>query len=89
MTATSKRFTILSQRQRGAVMSFLNTARSNGLRNLWAALPTSDDLVRTNVVSQIRRATDALALGYDELGNRVRLTPDLRIIQDLPGDPAK
>jgi hypothetical protein len=36
----------------------------------------------TNRVGQIRKVTDAIAFGFDELGNRVRLTPDLRVLQD-------
>jgi hypothetical protein len=63
------------------IVHFIQTARLNGLTNLWAALPSSHALIRGNQVAQIRRVTDTLALGFDELGNRVSLTADRRIIQ--------
>jgi hypothetical protein len=64
------------------IVSFIQTAKANGLTNLWAALPRTHALIRGNQVAQIRRVTDTLALGFDELGNRVRLTADRRVIQD-------
>jgi hypothetical protein len=64
------------------IVSFIQTAKANGLSNLWAALPRTHALIRTNQVGQIRKVTDTLAQGFDELGNRVRLTADRRIIQD-------
>ena len=68
--------------QQQLIVDFVLTARDNGVRQLWAALPASHALVRTNKVGQIRKVKDALAQGFDELGNRIRLTPDLRVLQD-------
>jgi len=64
------------------MMDFLATAKTNSLNHLAACVPSSHPLFRTNQVRQIRVATDAIAWGFDELGNRVRLTPDLRVLQD-------
>jgi hypothetical protein len=64
------------------IEDFIKTAQLNGLRNLWAFVPRTHKLVKTNQVAQIRKLKDCLACGYDELGNRVRLTTDCRVIQD-------
>jgi hypothetical protein len=72
----------LTHKQYLCAMDFVATARTNGISNISMVLPTSHELIRTNKVAQIRKATDAIAQGWDELGNRVRLTPDLRVLQD-------
>ena len=64
------------------IVDFIQAAKTNGIVNLWAYLPRSHHLIKTNQVKQIRKVSDCLAMGFDELGNRVRLTPDCRVIQD-------
>jgi hypothetical protein len=71
-----------THQQRAMILDFIQVARGNGITQLWAALPRDHALVRANHVGQIRVVKDALARGRDELGNRVRLTPDLRVIQE-------
>ena len=75
-------YTKLTHTQHMVAMDFVATARTNGISNISMVLPTGHELIRTNRVAQIRKATDAIAQGWDELGNRVRLTPDLRVLQD-------
>jgi hypothetical protein len=75
-------YTKLTRTQHMVAMDFVATARANGISNISMVLPTGHELIRTNKVAQIRKATDAIAQGWDELGNRVRLTPDLRVLQD-------
>jgi hypothetical protein len=75
------KYTKLTAKQRMVMIDFINTARTNAITNLHACVPSSDPLFRTNKVRQIRVVTDSLAEGWDELGNRVRLTPDLRVLQ--------
>lgn len=75
-------FTRVSPRQLRGIQDFVQVAQGNGITNLWACLPRSHPWVRGNRVKQIRYATDAIAEGRDELGNRVRLTPALVVIQD-------
>jgi len=71
-----------TRQQQAAIADWLATARTNGLRNLWAALPAAHPLMKAkNAPGQIRKAKDCLAEGWDELGNRVVLTTDLRVIQ--------
>jgi hypothetical protein len=66
------------------IVDFVEAARLNGITNLWAYLPKTHHLIKTNKVAQIRKVTDCLACGFDDLGNRVRLTPDCRVLQDCP-----
>lgn len=76
------KYTKLTAKQHMVMIDFLATAKTNSLSHLAACVPSSHPLFRTNKVRQIRVATDAIAWGFDELGNRVRLTPDLRVLQD-------
>jgi hypothetical protein len=76
------KYTKLTAKQHMVMIDFLATAKKNSLNHLAACVPSSHPLFRTNQVRQIRVATDAIAWGFDELGNRVRLTPDLRVLQD-------
>ena len=76
------KYTKLTAKQNMVMMDFLATAKINSLTNLAACVTTSHPLFRTNQVRQIRVVTDAIAWGWDELGNRVRLTPDLRVLQE-------
>jgi len=71
-----------TRQQQAAIVDFVTVAKSNGIANIWAALPRSHRLVAGNVVGQIRKVKDVLAEGWDELGNRVFLTADLRVIQN-------
>ncbi len=76
-----------NRKQQAAIADWIVTARSNGLRNLWAALPAGHPLMKgPQRPGQIRKAKDCIAEGWDELGNRVVLTPDLAIIQFIGGD---
>lgn len=63
------------------VLDFIRTAQVNGLTNLSAYLPRNHYLVTSNQVRQIRKLRDALVEGFDELGNRVVLTADGRVLQ--------
>ena len=69
---------------RALIVDFVQAARLNGITNLWAYLPKDHYLIKTNKVAQIRKVTDCLACGFDELGNRVRLTTDCIVMQDCP-----
>lgn len=74
---------ITTRAQQIAIVDFIAVARSNGIGNLWACLPANHPIMKpANRPGQIRKVTDAIAEGRDELGNRVRLTPDLRVLQD-------
>jgi len=75
-------YSTTNRKEQNAIVDFISTAQGNGITNLWACLPKTHQLVTTNQVGQIRKIRDALAEGWDELGNRVRLTTDLRVIQD-------
>jgi hypothetical protein len=75
-------YSTTTSKQQAAIVDFIETARTNGICNLWACLPKTHTLVKTNRVHQIRKVKDSIAEGWDELDHRVRLTPDLRIIQD-------
>jgi hypothetical protein len=75
-------YSTTSRKQQMVIADFIATAQTNGICNLWACLPKTHKLVLTNRVGQIRVVTNAIAFGWDELGNRVRLTPDLRVLQD-------
>lgn len=70
------------KRSNALIVDFLEAAMLNGIVNLWGYLPSNHYLIKTNKVAQIRKVKDCLAFGFDELGNRVRLTPDCRVIQD-------
>lgn len=76
------KYTKLTAKQHMVMMDFLATAKTNSLTGLAACVPSSHSMFKTNQVRQIRVVTDAIAWGWDELGNRVRLTPDLRVLQE-------
>jgi hypothetical protein len=76
------KYTKLTPKQNMVMMDFLATAKTNSLTNLAACVPSSHPMFKTNQVRQIRVVTDAIAWGWDELGNRVRLTSDLRVLQE-------
>jgi hypothetical protein len=76
------KYSTTTGKQQAAIVDFVATARGNGIGNIWACLPRNHRLITGNVVHQTRRVTDAIAEGWDELGNRVRLTADLRVLQD-------
>jgi hypothetical protein len=63
------------------IIDFIRVAQSNGMVNLWAALPRTHTLVQSGQVGQIRKVQDYVASGIDELGNHIILTIDNRIIQ--------
>ena len=71
----------MTLRQQRAIEDFIRVAQTNGLHNLWAALPRAHALVRTNQVAQIRLTRTVLASGVDELGNSITLGTDLRVTQ--------
>lgn len=75
-------YTKLTAKQQMVMMDFMNTAKTNGVTILFACIPSSHQLFINKKVRQIRVATDAIAWGVDELNNRIRLTPDLRVLQD-------
>ena len=71
-----------TRKQQAAIANWLEAARRNGLRNLWVALPTTHPLMKVSQrPGQIRVVRDAIAEGFDELGYRIVLTPDLAILQ--------
>jgi hypothetical protein len=74
-------YTKLTAKQNMVMMDFMAVAKTNGVQILFACVPASSELFKTNKVRQIRVVTDAIAWGFDELGNRIRLTPDLRVLQ--------
>ena len=76
------KYTKLTAKQHMVMMDFLATAKTNSLSNLAACVPSSHPMYKKNKIRQIRVVTDAIAWGWDELGNRVRLTPDLRVLQE-------
>jgi hypothetical protein len=63
------------------IIDFIKVAQSNGMVNLWAALPRTHQLVQSGQVGQIRKVQEYVASGIDELGNHIILTTDNRIIQ--------
>ena len=76
-------YSTTTRAQQAAIVDFIATARINGIRDLRACLPTSHPMMQpSNRPNQIRKVKDAIAEGWDELGNRVRLTADLRVLQD-------
>ena len=75
-------YTKLTAKQNMVMMDFLANAKTNGITSFRACVPSSHTMFRTNQVRQIRVVTNAIAWGVDELGNRIRLTPDLRVLQD-------
>ena len=74
-------YTKLTAKQNMVMMDFMAVAKTNGVQILFACVPSSHTMFRTNQVRQIRVVTDAIAWGFDELGNKIRLTPDLRVLQ--------
>jgi hypothetical protein len=74
-------YTKLTAKQNMVMMDFMAVAKTNGVQILFACVPASSELFKTNKVRQIRVVTDAIAWGFDELGNKIRLTPDLRVLQ--------
>lgn len=71
-----------TRKQQAAIADWIETARRNGLRNLWAALPTTHPMMNgPQRPGQIRVVRDAIAQGWDELGYRIVLTPDLAVLQ--------
>jgi hypothetical protein len=71
-----------TRQQQAAIVDFVAVAKINGVANIWAALPRNHHLVVGNAVGQIRRVKDVIAEGWDDLGNRIFLTTDLRVLQD-------
>ena len=63
------------------VLDFIRTAQVNGITNLSAYLPRNHPLVLSNQVRQIRKLNDVIVQGFDELGNRIVLTTDGRVLQ--------
>jgi hypothetical protein len=75
-------YSTTTRKEQSVIVDFVSTAKGNGITNIWACLPKNHQLVVTNQVGQIRKVKDSLAEGWDELGNRVILTTDLRVIQE-------
>jgi hypothetical protein len=67
---------MIASRYAYLIPGFIAVARTNGLSNLWAALPASHELIKTNRVAQIRKVKGILASGVDELGNVTTLGVD-------------
>jgi hypothetical protein len=74
-------YTKLTAKQNMVMMDFMAVAKTNGVQILFACVPASSELFKTKKIRQIRVVTDAIAWGFDELGNKIRLTPDLRVLQ--------
>ncbi|HET8730465.1 MAG TPA: hypothetical protein VFM34_05080 [Moraxellaceae bacterium] len=68
---------------RTSIADFLQTTKSNGARLVRVAVKANDPILRTKGidVQQIRKVKDAAAEYWDELGNRIMLTTDNRVIQ--------
>jgi|DEB3_MinimDraft_2_1074329.scaffolds.fasta_scaffold76498_2 hypothetical protein len=66
-----------------SIVDFILVAQTNGITRIKAFLPRTHSLIMSNKVQQIRTPKDALAEGFDELGNRIWLSLDLRVLQDL------
>lgn len=81
MTATAK--------QAAQIAAFIADTAENGIRLYAAALPRNHKLIESRKVRQIRVVKDELAYGFDELGHKVTLTSDGRVLQilcsELPG----
>lgn len=71
----------VTRKMEQAMVGFINTARSMGEGNIWAALPANHRLVKENKVNQIRVIKGHLAEYADSVGNRVCLTTDFRVVQ--------
>ncbi len=69
-------FKDVTAKQQYLICCFLQTAKVNGLRYLDAALPLGHPMMLDKKVRQIRKVTDVLACGIDELGNIVVLGRD-------------
>ena len=65
------------------VLDFIRTAQGNGITNLSAYVPRNHYLVTSNQVRQIRKLKNVLVQGFDELGNRVVLTKDGRVLNGV------
>ncbi len=63
----------ITSQQKALILNFLQVARSNGLQSLSAYLPARHPALGSGI-KQIRVLKDVLAVGYDELGNRICLT---------------
>jgi hypothetical protein len=72
---------MVTAKEYSAIIDFVKTAQNNGISNITAALSAKHELVITNKVSQIRKVKDYLAVGFDELGNKVVLTKNLQVLQ--------
>jgi hypothetical protein len=79
---TTTKYTKLTAKQYMVMMDFIAVAKTNGITMWFACIPSNHTLFINKKVRQIRVVTDAIAWGVDELGNRIRLTPDLRVLQD-------
>jgi hypothetical protein len=67
--------------QQRIITDFIKAAVENGACDIWAALPVNHPLVANRTTRQIRKIKDVLAVYWDELGNKVCLTTELRVIQ--------
>lgn len=76
---------MMNARQTTAALDFINTAKANRMTCVAAAFRRNHPMILANKVRQIRKVKDAIAECYDELGNRVVLTTDLRIVQLIGG----
>ena len=63
------------------IVDFIKAAQENGACDIWAALPRDHALVVDRSARQIRKVKDVLAVYWDELGNKICLTTQLRVIQ--------
>jgi hypothetical protein len=81
MTATAK--------QTAQIAAFIADTAANGVRLYAAALPRGHKLIASRNIIQIRVVKNELAYGFDELGHKVVLTADGRVLQilcsELPG----
>jgi hypothetical protein len=72
---------IMNQPLHYAIIDFVKIAQTNGISNITAALPRTHELVISNQVRQIRKIKDVLAVGFDELNNKIVLTVDCKVLQ--------
>jgi hypothetical protein len=54
-------YTKLTAKQNMVMMDFMAVAKTNGVQILFACVPASSELFKTNKVRQIRVVTDAIA----------------------------
>ncbi len=76
--------TLSSVQQKIAILDFLTYARANSISGLSAYLPARHPAL--GGVKQIRVLKDVLAIGYDELGNRICLTLAGKVVQLFEGE---